>query len=1322
MNEPIRVEAGKPSHPLRRNLHASAVAAAAVAAVAAAAGQTQQSRQTGERRVDDVGVATKAAAAAMVEAGTPLEPLDAVSPPGLQLRETVLSGLASMVTALSMSGAEVLYQNAESVAYFGLRVGAAGLPMEGGGAAIPASALPSAAPPAGGLSELLLEYQQPVAPALSLCSPCGGRVSSGSNLMAQLFSLEPAKLDRLLADVCIEGRLWRGIVQVPASLEGGSASPATPLGTTEPLAGLPSEPSPGAVSRSHGRLVAAAGGLTGAAGNPQLSSTPHRASLASIAGAAAAAAAAAAAGRSTGGGGSAAALAARTGAATGGMLGAGGRGAAGPLNSNVETASCGSEAAPEGGAEPLSSAMSAAPLLSGAMSRLAPLSSIEPLATSTWGLIMAQPAPQSGALPSSRLFDAAAAASAARLHVVVGSAGATHADSGPNAAPGADTSHHHHRGGGGAGGAGAADTSNHRGGGGGGGVGAEQSGPLTGGSASLLSVSLPYLPAPRIPHEPSRRALASRPSLLRRRSVHNYICSTPSTASASHDDVSPPPVFSGDGGGAASAEPAASAAYAAAAMAGSPASAFALSSPGTGTSFGIGSGMGGGGGGGGAGGMVVRRAASRTDMGPLPGSPQASVARVVAFANSLRNAPNLAQIAANAAAADGAMITSGGGVSGGIVAAVEGVLSPQDSFSSTVTVARGASGIGAVLLGTRPEPPPDRQHSFPLEQRLRPGAQQVAPAAASISSGSHGVYGRSPAASPAAAAAVAAAGDAADVMGLALAPEGSDPRVAGGDRVNRKRSLSVGNFRQPPSALASATGERSRYGPPAEPRPQLPQLTSLADAEGGPTGPAGPAAAVPPAADHRTPHEPARVVAAAGGGGGLGHTCRRQPSDLCAEGSAPLSACGGEPARGYCWHEVSALRVLDPRSGQCVIVLTQTDVTAKVETERHIALVTEAQHRLLEQIFPRHVLAYMTEEGGPWNAPAGKGRGSVSGGRPMVRDINKLATSHDEVTLLFADIAGFTPMCKQLEPRVVMAFLNDLFTRFDSRLDEFGVYKVETIGDCYFVAGGLIQEDEGGMAAVRSRDSQSDPLHAERVFMFAKAMLAAAAQVTLPTTGGPVRMRIGIHSGPVVSGVVGQRMPRFCLFGDTVNTASRMESTGVPGAIHASEAAYALLRGEAWTPTGGIEVKGKGLMNTYLWAPPDEDVQTLIARRAVAPSYPGAGGGGGASTSAGAGQDHTTTRGAASRWAAPAARPTAETRERQALQRCSLLVSVDGSGTEASASAAAADAATPLLGSEGGAGGAPAAGERTTGRRTAMAPVLTESVADLASYLLTDVD
>ncbi|GIM15968.1 hypothetical protein Vretimale_18640 [Volvox reticuliferus] len=200
-------------------------------------------------------------------------------------------------------------------------------------------------------------------------------------------------------------------------------------------------------------------------------------------------------------------------------------------------------------------------------------------------------------------------------------------------------------------------------------------------------------------------------------------------------------------------------------------------------------------------------------------------------------------------------------------------------------------------------------------------------------------------------------------------------------------------------------------------------------------------------------------------------------------------------------------------------------------------------------------------------------------------------------------------MCKELQPFQVMRMLNDLFSRWDTLLGTYGVHKVETIGDCYFVAGGLFCYDADGMVVVRDRCSgnrQPDPHHARRVFEFAKAMLVEASAVPLPTNGEPVQVRVGIHSGPVVSGVVGTRMPRFCLFGDTVNTASRMESTGVPGGIHISDTTRQLLMADeeaedcaaaaaaavdvgggmgCWTATGGIQVKGKGLMQTWLWSP-----------------------------------------------------------------------------------------------------------------------------------------
>ncbi|KXZ52524.1 hypothetical protein GPECTOR_9g568 [Gonium pectorale] len=212
-----------------------------------------------------------------------------------------------------------------------------------------------------------------------------------------------------------------------------------------------------------------------------------------------------------------------------------------------------------------------------------------------------------------------------------------------------------------------------------------------------------------------------------------------------------------------------------------------------------------------------------------------------------------------------------------------------------------------------------------------------------------------------------------------------------------------------------------------------------------------------------------------------------------------------------------------------------------------------------------------------------------------------------KVTLLFADIKGFTPMCKELEPPQVMEFLNNLYSRFDAMLDVHGVYKVETIGDCYFVAGGLIREDEDGMPAVQAGDQNGeDPLHAVRVFTFAKAMLAAAREVALPTTGQPVEIRIGIHTGPVVSGVVGTRMPRFCLFGDTVATANLLERTGVPGAVHVSDSTYRRLDpDEPWKATGGVEVKGKGQVKTYLWCPSNHQRNMNAAPQAPSPDSHG---------------------------------------------------------------------------------------------------------------------
>ncbi|GIL55273.1 hypothetical protein Vafri_10844 [Volvox africanus] len=125
--------------------------------------------------------------------------------------------------------------------------------------------------------------------------------------------------------------------------------------------------------------------------------------------------------------------------------------------------------------------------------------------------------------------------------------------------------------------------------------------------------------------------------------------------------------------------------------------------------------------------------------------------------------------------------------------------------------------------------------------------------------------------------------------------------------------------------------------------------------------------------------------------------------------------------------------------------------------------------------------------------------------------------------------------------------------------------------------------DEDGLCTVLP-EGEIDELHAVRVMEFAKAMLKASREVTLPTTGEPVQVRLGLHSGPAMSGVVGSKMPRFTVFGETVEAAHRMESSGRPGRIHVSGTTKALLRREAWEQTEGVQTAAAGSTRTYGWA------------------------------------------------------------------------------------------------------------------------------------------
>ncbi|MFO0557921.1 MAG: adenylate/guanylate cyclase domain-containing protein [Polyangiales bacterium] len=177
-----------------------------------------------------------------------------------------------------------------------------------------------------------------------------------------------------------------------------------------------------------------------------------------------------------------------------------------------------------------------------------------------------------------------------------------------------------------------------------------------------------------------------------------------------------------------------------------------------------------------------------------------------------------------------------------------------------------------------------------------------------------------------------------------------------------------------------------------------------------------------------------------------------------------------------------------------------------------------------------------------------------------------IADGYDEATVLFADIVGFTPLSAKLTPHALVARLNEVFTGFDAKCAELGLEKIKTIGDAYMVVGGVPER-------------RSD--HAVAVVKMALAMREVLAEQR-ERHGDSLDVRIGVHSGPVVAGVIGTRKFAFDVWGDTVNTASRMESHARPGHVQISDRTRELVEEHfALEDRGTIDVKGKGAMRTW---------------------------------------------------------------------------------------------------------------------------------------------
>ena len=185
----------------------------------------------------------------------------------------------------------------------------------------------------------------------------------------------------------------------------------------------------------------------------------------------------------------------------------------------------------------------------------------------------------------------------------------------------------------------------------------------------------------------------------------------------------------------------------------------------------------------------------------------------------------------------------------------------------------------------------------------------------------------------------------------------------------------------------------------------------------------------------------------------------------------------------------------------------------------------------------------------------------------LKNNIKTISMDNPEISVLFADIVSFTEMSEKISSEKIVGFLNDMFSQFDDLTETYGVEKIKTIGDSYMVVSGMPVQRED---------------HALTLFNLAKEMIKISAQFK-DHNGNPIKLRIGINSGPAISGVIGKSKFAFDVWGDTINTAARLESYGSPDCIHMSKNTFDLVNyKDNNIERKTIQIRGKGLMDTIL--------------------------------------------------------------------------------------------------------------------------------------------
>jgi len=185
----------------------------------------------------------------------------------------------------------------------------------------------------------------------------------------------------------------------------------------------------------------------------------------------------------------------------------------------------------------------------------------------------------------------------------------------------------------------------------------------------------------------------------------------------------------------------------------------------------------------------------------------------------------------------------------------------------------------------------------------------------------------------------------------------------------------------------------------------------------------------------------------------------------------------------------------------------------------------------------------------------------------LKRGEHTIADNYESVSIMVVDLVDFTPLSAACDPNAMLEFLSGMFSTFDQLVEKYGVEKIETVGDSYMVAAGLPIPRHNHAAVVTHLALDIRAYFERGVFL----------------EGHPLNCRIGINSGPITAGVIERKKISFNVWGDTVNTASRMQSHGVPGQIQVSENTYELIKADfVCEPRGAINVKGKGEMEVWL--------------------------------------------------------------------------------------------------------------------------------------------